>query len=253
MADRANIVTLPTLPATDRKDAWWAGPVVTFVVLSGFVVYATLRALMNEHYQLGELLSPLYSPNIAEWTPLPGWLSPALLILWAPAGFRLTCYYYRKAYYRSFVGHPRACGVSERPHRGYRGETAFPLILQNLHRYLLYFALLVLVFLWHDVWKALWPEGRFGITLGTLVLALNAGLLTLYTFSCHSLRHLVGGKIDCFSCSAMNRTRHTAWKGLTKLNEQHMFWAWTSLFAVMAADAYVWMVASGTIPNLRIV
>jgi len=49
----------------------------------------------------------------------------------------------------------------------------------------------ILVFLWYDVWKALWPEGHFGITVGTLVLALNSSLLTMYTFSCHSLRHLV--------------------------------------------------------------
>jgi hypothetical protein len=33
--------------------------------------------------------------------------------------------------------------VAEGKRGDYRGETALPLILQNLHRYLLYFALLV--------------------------------------------------------------------------------------------------------------
>ena len=86
-----------------------------------------------------------------------------------------------------------------------------------------------------------------------LVLALNSTLLTLYTFSCHSLRHLVGGQVDCFSANAMCRVRHRAWGRLSYLNEHHMLWAWTSLFGVMFADFYVWMVAIGRIPNLRLI
>ena len=56
-----------------------------------------------------------------------------------------------------------------------------------------------------DVWKALWftdpATGRvsFGIGVGTLVLAVNAVLLTRYLFGCHTLRHLVGGRIDQLS------------------------------------------------------
>jgi hypothetical protein len=238
--------------ATDRRDAWWAGPLATAAVLAGFVIYATFRAFMNKHYEVGELLSPMYSPNFAHWTPLPDWLSPAIVILWAPGGFRLTCYYYRKAYYRAFTQHPPACAVAE-GHRGdYSGETKFPLILQNLHRYMLYFALLFLVFLWYDVWKSLWPAGKFGVTLGTLALILNTVLLSLYTFSCHSLRHLIGGKLDSFSSSALARFRYGLWRGVTRLNENHMLFAWTSLFAVIFADLYVWLVAAGTIPNVRI-
>ena len=245
--------TRPAWGTTDRRDAWWLGPLVTLVVLSAFVVYATARALVNDDYQVGELLSPFYSPNLAEWTPLPSWLSPALVILWAPAGFRLTCYYYRKAYYRAFTQHPPACAVAEGKRGEYCGESRFPLILQNLHRYLLYFALLFLVFLWHDVWKALWPGGRFGITAGTLVLLANTSLLTFYTLSCHSFRHLVGGKLDCFSCGGLVRIRHRGWRGVTRLNEHHMFFAWTSLVAVMTADFYVWMVASGRISNWSLI
>jgi hypothetical protein len=102
------------------------------------------------------------------------------------------------------------------------------------------------------VWRALWPGGEFGVTVGTLVLAINTALLTGYTFSCHSLRHLVGGQVDCFSANAVCRARYRAWGRLSWLNEHHMFWAWTSLCGVMFADFYVWMVARGTIVNWRI-
>ena len=33
----------------------------------------------------------------------------------------------------------------------------------------------------------------------------NAFLLMMYTFSCHSFRHFVGGGLDCFSCSSCTR------------------------------------------------
>jgi hypothetical protein len=242
----------PRWGATDRRDLWWVDPLLTVLVLSFFVAYATLRAIMNRDYEAGELLSPFYSPNLEHWTPLPQWLSPAMLILWAPGGFRLTCYYYRKAYYRSFALHPPGCAIAEGKRGDYRGETSFPLMLQNLHRYLLYFALLFLPFLWYDVWKSVWPQGQLGITAGTLVLAANSLLLTLYTFSCHSLRHLVGGQVDCFSANAVCRARYRGWARLSPLNEQHMLWAWTSLFGVLFADFYVWMVARGVISNWRL-
>jgi hypothetical protein len=245
------------LGSTQRRDAWWAGPLATAIGLGGFVVYSTFRAAYNADYQLGRgtdvlpdhayLLSPFYSPLLViPW--LPAWLSPAFLILWAPGGFRLTCYYYRKAYYRAFFLDPPACAVGE-PRKGYHGETRL-LLFQNLHRYFLYFALVFLVILTLDVIHAcLWPtpEGglTFGASLGTLVLAANTLLLSMYTFSCHSLRHLVGGNVDCFSCVALGQVRYKLWRGASMLNQNHMFWAWTSLFMVGFADFYVWMVASG--------
>lgn len=247
------------LGASQRDDAWWVGPLATALGLGAFVVYATFRALYNAGYELGigtevlpdhaYLLSPFYSPLLAApW--LPAWLSPAVLILWAPGGFRVTCYYYRKAYYRAYFLDPPACAVGEARH-GYRGETRL-LLFQNAHRYFLYLALVFLVILSTDVvYSCRWPDG-FGVSVGTLVLALNAALLTMYTFSCHSLRHLVGGNVDCFSCVAFGRTRHTLWTGVSRLNRRHMLWAWTSLFMVMAADLYVWMVASGRWTDPRI-
>lgn len=256
--------------ATERKDAWWAGPLATALGLGTFAVYATYRAIYNgeflvahEQYQgtgtvvAGHsfMLSPFYSPLLVfSW--MPSWISPAFLILWAPGGFRLTCYYYRKAYYRAFFLDPPACAVGE-PRNEYRGETRL-LLFQNLHRYFLYFALIFNVILTVDVihaatWVSDDGSAEFGISVGTLVLAASTLLLVLYTFSCHSLRHLVGGNVDCFSCVAMGGARHKLWKGVSRLNTNHMLFAWLSLFMVGFADLYVWLVASGTITDLRII
>jgi hypothetical protein len=197
-------------------------------------------------------LSPFYSPLIDashKW-----WrLSPALLILGGPLGFRATCYYYRKAYYRAFFLDPPSCAVNDRGHKSYKGETAFPLILQNVHRYFFYLALVFLGFLWYDVIRATSFDGHFGIGMGTLVMLTNVVLLTLYTFSCHSLRHLAGGKVDCFSCVNFGKARHTGWRGLTFLNERHMLWAWLSLFSVGLTDFYIRCLSTGAITDIRLI
>jgi hypothetical protein len=253
--------------ATERKDSWWVGPLATALGLGTFIVYATFRAIYNKDYRLGigtsilpdthaYLLSPFFSPLIA----LPQWLSglsPAFLILWMPGGFRVTCYYYRKAYYRAFFLDPVGCAVGEpgvfcglKRGKDYAGETRM-LLFQNLHRYFLYAALVFLVILTIDVIHSCrWPDG-FGVSVGTLVLALSTTLITLYTFSCHSFRHLIGGRLDSFSRSPLGQLRYRLWDLMSRLNEHHMFWAWTSLFAVGFADFYVWMVASQTITDFR--
>jgi hypothetical protein len=258
------------LGQTERRDAWWAGPTATAVGLGAFVVYSTFRAILNADFELGHgaitnpilpdhayLLSPFYSPLLLPFLPgwFPSWISPAFLILWAPGGFRLTCYYYRKAYYRAFFLDPPACAVGEARTK-YQGETRL-FLFQNLHRYFLYLALAFLVLLAVDVVHACcWPqEGgglKFGVSVGTLVLAANTTLLSFYTFSCHSLRHLIGGNVDCFSCVALGDARHRMWKGVSLLNKNHMLWAWLSLFMVGFADFYVWMVASGRLEDVRI-
>ena len=103
----------------------------------------------------------------------------------------------------AFFLDPPACAVGEaRPHR-YSGETAFPFVLQNLHRYFLYGALIFLIILWYDAIRAFWFDGSFGIGLGSIVLLVNIALLSFYTLSCHSLRHILGGNVDCFSCVAL--------------------------------------------------
>ena len=184
------------------------------------------------------------------------WLlfSPALLILWAPGGFRLTCYYYRGAYYKAFWADPPACTVGE-PRHDLSGRTVpFPLIMQNVHRYFLYLALVFIVILAIDVWKALWftnpATGResFGIGLGTIVLAINVVLLGGYTFGCHSLRHLIGGFRDQLSRAP---TCYQAYRCVSCLNRRHMLWAWMSLFWVGFCDLYVRLCSMGVWHDLR--
>ena len=236
---------------TMRRDAWWRELIPVVIVLGGFGIYATVRAFEGAYYEWGPYLSPFYSPLIDPhhrwWT-----FSPAILILGAPLGFRATCYYYRKAYYRAFFLDPPACAVGEsRPH-SYSGETRFPFILQNLHRYFLYLALIFLIILWYDAIHAFWFNGHFGIGVGSLVLLANIVLLSFYTLSCHSLRHIVGGKVDCFSCVAFGGPRHAAWRGTSFLNEHHMLFAWLSLCSVGLADLYIRLVATGTIQDPRL-
>jgi hypothetical protein len=193
---------------TDRTDAWWSTPLLQALGLLVLFGYATWAAFQGRYYEVLEggrnYLSPVYSPKIVVgWWPF----SPALLALAAPGGFRATCYYYRKAYYRAFLASPTACAVGK-PWKGYSGENAFPLILQNLHRFFMYGALLYMIFLWHDVIKAFTFGGHFGIGVGSLFILASTTMLSFYTFSCHSWRHLIGGSIDCFSCTASTRNRH---------------------------------------------
>jgi hypothetical protein len=249
---------------TSRTGLWWITPLVVFLGLGGFVVYSTWAAFQNCNYRFGPYLSPFYSPDLFgdahSWFGLkpsfwPSWLpfSPALLILWAPGGFRMTCYYYRGAYYKAFWADPPSCAVGE-PRKSYWGEKSLPLILQNVHRYFLYLALLFLILLASDVWHALWwfdpttGKTKFGVGLGTLVLAANLCLLSGYTFGCHSLRHLIGGGRDILSNSPLCK----AYDCVSCFNRRHMVWAWCSLIMVGFADFYVRMCAAGHWTDWRI-
>ena len=245
---------------TMRRDAWWAQSLLTFVVLGGFVVYATWAAFQGNHYEWGPYLSPFYSPLLfgegphSWFGPQPAWwpaalpFSAALLILWAPGGFRFTCYYYRGAYYKAFWADPPSCAVGE-PRTRYRGENSFPLIIQNIHRYFLYFALLFIVLLGKDAVESFVRDGKFGIGVGTIVLAVNLVLLSGYTLGCHSFRHLAGGVLDQFS-------RHPARLALydcaSSFNCRHMKFAWASLFSVALADLYVRLCSLGVLTDWRI-
>ena len=235
--------------ATERTDAWWLQPVVQGLALLVLGAYATWAAFQGNNYELGNYLSPFYSPLMK-----PKWwhLSPALLVLGAPLGFRGTCYYYRKAYYRAFFADPMACAVGEPRGSGYAGEASFPFVLQNIHRYLIYLAIPILFFLWWDIVRAFTFDGHFGIGVGSLVLLASNSLLTMYTFSCHSIRHLVGGRLDCFSCLAAGGPRRKVWETSSWLNAHHMAWAWWSLCAVCSADLYVRLCAIGVLHDLRL-
>jgi hypothetical protein len=263
---RMSLPVVRRFPETARSDLWWVQPLAVFLGLSAFIVYATWGAFQGEHYTFGPYLSPFYSPELfggsehswfgpkpAWW---PGWLlfSPALLVLWAPGGFRVTCYYYRGAYYKAFWADPPACAVGE-PRKSYWGERSLPLVLQNVHRYFLYLALLFLIVLASDVYKALWFKDpatgtvHFGVGIGTLVLLVNVILLGAYTFGCHSFRHLVGGCIDQLTRAPV---RHRVYDCVGCLNRRHMNWAWCSLFWVAFSDLYIRLCSMGVWSDWRI-
>jgi hypothetical protein len=245
---------------TLRTDRWWLQPAITFTVLLAFVIYATWRAFENAHYFSEPYLSPFYSPCLSTscvpgssdfGTPFGSWfaLSPALLILVFPLGFRMTCYYYRKAYYRSFWMSPPACAVGE-PHRKYTGETRAPLILQNSHRYFFYAGLVFNVILTYDAIISLRnSDGQWGhMGLGSVILLINATLLWLYSLSCHSCRNSIGGRLKHFS---RHPVRYRAWTFVSRLNTRHPMFAWLSLICVALSDFYIRCLATGTITDIR--
>jgi hypothetical protein len=252
---------------TTRKEAWAIYPLLQGTVFTICATYLLVSGVIWEPifhtgYEADGYLSPLFSPLIL-FPNMPAWLSPGLLILWIPIAFRATCYYYRKAYYRFYLADPPGCAVGEPTvHRRFKLENAFPFILMNLHRYTLYLAFIPLFFLWLDIIPAfIAPEEGHGIVdpgprigLGGLLFLVNVVLLTGYSLSCHSLRHLVGGRLDCFSCTKARRVRYTLWERLTDLNRNHMWWAWSSLITVTLADLYVRLLATGVLtdPAIRL-
>lgn len=241
---------MASLVAATKRLPWWVGPVTVTVVLTLFGAYSLIVALFLQESQFQDyLLSPFYSPRVG--TPF-AWLSPAVFVLWIPLGFRATCYYYRKAYYRAFFWDPPACQskAQEREWRGhdYNGERAL-FVLNNIHRYFLYGSIIVVAFLWYEAVVSFFPGGGLGMTAGSLILLVNVVLLSLYTFSCHSFRHLVGGNQDCFTCVRGGNFRRNAHKQVSILNARHALWAWLSLFSVLIADVYIRMLLAGWITD----
>ncbi|WP_066371452.1 hypothetical protein [Herbidospora mongoliensis] len=236
---------------TLRTDRWWLAPALTFAGLTFFLIYG-FWAIFDASYFVEPYIAPFSSPCLTTacpegarflgWAPIGDWfpLPPGILILGLPAGFRLTCYYYRKSYYRSFWLSPPACSVAE-PHKKYTGETRLPLIIQNVHRYFFYGAILIGAILTYDAVLALIhkPAG-----LGTWILVINAVLIVAYTLSCHSCRHIAAGRLNHFS---KHPVRYRAWTFVSKLNAKHQQLAWASMFSVMIADFYVRLVAKGVI------
>jgi hypothetical protein len=210
--------------------------------LSAFAIYA-LFAILDSHRDgaIGPYLSPFYSPHVVIGA-IP--ISPAFWVAWVPLGFRVSCYYYRKAYYRSFAWQPPSCAVSDRP-GGYQGETRFPFVFNNFHRYFLYITLVVLGFLWFDALSAFDFTGHFGIGVGSIIMLANVSLLTGYTFGCHALRNLVGGGVNCFSCSLADKCKHGGWRIVSFLNGRHPTWAWFSMISVAITDIYIRLLIHG--------
>jgi hypothetical protein len=255
---------------TSRKDAWWLPTLlwgIAFVVGFGYLTWGIVQP---HHYWSAPYLTPLASPLMFGEGPhawfgheAPSWypsflpLMPGLFIIAFPGGFRMTCYYYRGKYYKSLWADPVNCAVGE-PRTSYRGEAKWPLLIQNAHRYFLYFAIIFIGFLSYDVYLATRfpvPGGAeeqttFGLGLGTLIMAANVVFISLYTFGCHSFRHLIGGVKDILTKSPV---RKKAYDCASCLNSQHGRWAMVSLYSMCATDIYIRLCSAGLIHDWRII
>ncbi|MGB3284811.1 hypothetical protein [Mycolicibacter algericus] len=254
---------------TLRTDRWWLSPLRVNVFLSAWVLYATVRAFWGSDYWVDRYhyLTPFYSPCISAscvegsshlgvWLPeFPWWIPLGALVLPFLLAFRLTCYYYRKAYYRAYWLSPAGCAVPE-PRAGYTGETRFPLIIQNSHRYFFYAALAITMLNTYDAITAFYSAdanggaGGFGCGLGNIVLCVNVAMLWAYTGGCHSCRHVMGGRLTHFS---KNPVRYWLWSKISWFNGRHQQFAWITLGTLAFTDFYVWMVASGVFTDIRFI
>ena len=129
---------MSSIAAAWKRLPWWVEPVTIVVALSAFGLYSlTIVLLYPGHYEA--YLSPFYSPPVPRPEWLPAFITAPLFVLWIPLGFRASCYYYRKAYFRAFFWDLPACsaGAQRREPRSpesYRGERGV-FVLNNVHRY----------------------------------------------------------------------------------------------------------------------
>jgi hypothetical protein len=248
---------------TLRTDRWWMPTVLTNLGLAAFLIYGLIRASWQSAYYVADYhyLTPFYSPcvsascvpgssHLGVWFPeFPPLVPLAIVTLPFLLAFRVTCYYYRKAYYRSVWQSPPGCAVAE-PHSRYTGETRMPLLIQNSHRYFFYAAVAISVINTYDAIVAFHSPSGFGFGLGNVILTGNVILLWIYTLSCHSCRHIVGGRLKHFS---KHPVRYWFWSQVSVINNRHMMWAWITLGTLVLTDFYIMLVASGTIPDLRFI
>lgn len=234
---------------TVRTDNYKRAPYGFAALIAFFAVYSVVRIFMNGDYYVKAFnyLTPMYSPCVAEncvpgsadfghWLPsIPFGIPMAILVFPILAGFRTTCYYYRKAGYRGLWAAPLACGVPE-PHKKYSGETRFPLIIMNWHRFFwMLAAVLLLVNTW-DVVKAFDGENGVRLGLGTVLMAVNCLLLWGYTVSCHAARHILAGRINNFS---KHPVKYQIWTFISRVNPKHGNFAMASLISVITTDFYI--------------
>lgn len=241
--------------ATDRVDKWWKQPLWMATALTAAVIYTGLRVVFFDgeiHYDNHRVTSPIFSPDIIHMFDIsaPSWANSAMLILWIPFGFRGTCYYMRRVYHRVFFQNPTGCVVSK-PWDEYSGETGL-FVLNNIHRYMLYLAIMVLIVKVYDVWHTMqFHEGSsdtLGVSVGTLVLATESFLLTMYVVSCHAFRHMFGGGSDRWTGKFGRIIGKVYWR-VSSTNVHHAFWFWTSLAMVFIGDLFVWSVAEGILSD----
>ena len=248
----------PSRPASAKEAspgrAWWIEPALTVVSYTSFVIYATWSVFSGTNVFSDPYLSPFFSTWLGFGlfrVPIIGLLIPFLAVI--PLGLRGSCYYYRKSYFRSFFWDPPACAIEELKRGKYRGETRFPWVLSNYHRYFLLLSLIVIVFLWLDVIRAFVYHGHFFIGLGSIVMLVNVILLTLYSGTCHSFRYLMGGRIDGFSRARGGLFWQRIMITLNRLNPSHGAFAWYSMFSVALTDVYIRLLMAGILHEPRLI
>jgi len=273
MGEGIKLPVINGLGRTNRIDNWWSQPLTMGVGLTAALLYTFWRlflygteaadgtSLISYKLHGSTVMSPIFSPNVLEWDLFglsswnhPEWVNAAILVLWIPFGFRGTCYYMRRVYYRTFFASPTACWVDEPDINkaiGYKGEKRL-FIFNNLHRYFLYAAMVILVIKWWDVTHTMHftstTHDGYGVSIGTFVMAIEAFLLTMYVTSCHALRHLAGGMLDRWT-TGISRVRGQLFGKISVLNRSHGFWFWTSLAFVFLGDLWVLAVAEGRISD----
>jgi len=88
----------------------------------------------------------------------------------------------------------------------------------------------------------------FGISVGTVVLAVESFLLLMYVGSCHAFRHLFGGSMNQWR-GGISGIMGGIYIKISNINVDHSFWFWTSLGMVFIGDLFVWAVAEGIISD----
>jgi len=242
--------------STDRKDSWKQSWLLFGFTFVAFAVYSILVVAFDfKHGVRGvvtgaDYQSPFYGPDLTGY--LSNWpvsLPFALLTLWAPFGFRGTCYYMRRVYYRSIFSSPPGCAIEgfEGRRGKYSGETKFPFFLNNYHKYFLYLAIVLGLFHWYEVILGVFHDGIY-IGVGTIFAFLDAFFLTLYISSCHAFRNIFGG-----SSKRPGKFKYNFWSFISGLNERHGIFFWLSLFSIWIYDIYIRLVAWGFLTEVRFV
>ena len=267
MGEGIKLPVLNGLGRTNRIDNWWSQPVAMGTGLTAALIYTFWRLFFYDadiSYKLhgSTVMSPIFSPNVLEWDLFglsawnhPEWVNAAILVLWIPFGFRGTCYYMRRVYYRTFFASPTACWVDEPEINktiGYQGERRM-FLFNNLHRYFLYAAMIIILIKWWDVTHTMHfhssAHDGYGLSIGTFVMGFEAFLLTMYVTSCHALRHLAGGMLDRWT-SRISRVRGVLFGKISIANRSHGFWFWTSLTFVFLGDIWVLLCAEGRVNDM---
>ena len=228
--------------------------------LAAFGVYALVVAVQGDDYRTpsggAHYLSPFYSPDVRSLLGVDPPFSPAFLVLWAPLGLRATCYYYRKAYYRSYFLAPPACAVAGLERRRYRGEAGFPLVLQNAHRYFFYAATIVLGFLWYDALRAFLFESRRRARARRRPRHARPPRQRRPAVALHARLQLAPAPrrrparlLHLLPCRT--NAAHALARG-HRPERRHREWAWLSLASVGLADLYVRLAAMGVFDDPRI-